>query len=77
MQVIDRAKPSSVIRKGKWKLIENLENGVVELFVLKNDISKKLISLINSKKKVVELKNELNNSTNVCQMPLVNENYIQ
>ena len=75
----DRAKPSSVIRKGKWKLIENLENGEVELFDLKNDISEKTDLSNKFKKKVVELKNELNNwrvSVN-AQMPIVNENYIQ
>ncbi len=74
-----RAKPSSVIRKGKWKLIENLENGEVELFDLKNDISEKTDLSNKLKKKVVELKNELNNwrvSVN-AQMPIVNENYIQ
>ena len=79
MQITRLAKPSSVIRKGKWKLIENLENGEVELFDLKNDVSEKTDLSNKLKKKVVELKNDLNNwrvSVN-AQMPMVNENYIQ
>ena len=75
----DPSKPTSVIRSGRWKLIEDLENGEVELYDLKNDMSEKTDLSRKLKKKVVELKNELNNwrvSVN-AQMPLVNENYIQ
>tara|TARA_B100000459_G_scaffold128309_1_gene81666 strand:- start:70 stop:495 length:426 start_codon:yes stop_codon:yes gene_type:complete len=36
-----RARPCSVIRKGKWKLIEYFENNNVELFDLNNDIGEK------------------------------------
>ena len=75
----DPSKPTSVIRKGKWKLIENLENGEVQLFDLKNDVTEKTDLSNKLKKKVVELKNELNNwriSVN-AQMPIVNENYIE
>ena len=56
-----------------------MENGEVELFDLKNDVSEKTDLSNKLKKKVVELKNELNNwrvSVN-AQMPMVNENYIQ
>ena len=75
----DPSKPTSVIRKGKWKLIENLENGEVQLFDLKKDVSEKTDLSNKLIKKVVELKNELNNwriSVN-AQMPIVNENYIE
>ena len=75
----DPSKPTSVIRKGKWKLIENLENGEVQLFDLKNDVSEKTDLSNKLIKKVVELKNELNNwriSVN-AQMPILNENYIE
>ncbi|MBU79326.1 MAG: sulfatase [Flavobacteriales bacterium] len=73
----DPARPSSVIRSGKWKLIENLENGEVELYDLKNDISEKNDISKKFQKKVVELKNKLNNwriDVN-AQMPLINENF--
>ena len=75
----DPARPSSVIRSGKWKLIENLENGEVELYDLKNDISEKNDISKKFQKKVVELKNKLNNwriQVN-AQMPLINENFSQ
>ncbi len=34
-----RAVPSGAVRKGDWKLIENFEDGSLELYHLKNDIS--------------------------------------
>ena len=36
-----RSRPVSVIRQGAWKLIENLEDGTLELYNLKQDISEK------------------------------------
>lgn len=36
-----RTRPVSVIRKGDWKLIENYEDGVLELYNLKEDASEK------------------------------------
>jgi arylsulfatase A-like enzyme len=34
----DSARPCSVIRKGKWKMIESLEDGHVELYDLETDL---------------------------------------
>lgn len=36
-----RSRPVSVIRLGDWKLIENFEDGVLELYNLKDDVSEK------------------------------------
>ena len=36
-----RSRPVSVVRKGDWKLIENHENGKLELYNLKLDVSEK------------------------------------
>ncbi len=36
-----RSRPVSVIRKGDWKLIQNLEDGELELYNIKEDISEK------------------------------------
>ena len=38
---IFRTRPVSVIRKGNWKLIENYEDGSLELYNLNNDVSEK------------------------------------
>jgi uncharacterized sulfatase len=51
--------PKSVIRKGDWKLIENLVDGSFELYNLKNDISEKENLVEINPEKVKELTAEL------------------
>ena len=44
--------PGGAIRKGDWKLIENFEDGSLELYNLKNDIGEKTdLSRVNPRKK--------------------------
>ncbi len=54
-----RSRPVSVIRKGDWKLIENLEFGDLELYNIKEDISEKTDLVDIEKAKVTELYAEL------------------
>lgn len=56
-----RSRPVSVIRKGDWKLIENYEDGRLELFNIKEDISEKQDLVLNRPDKVKELKALLDN----------------
>lgn len=51
--------PKSVIRKGNWKLVENLVDGSVELYNLKYDISESHDLSLSNIGKVDELKAEL------------------
>lgn len=56
-----RTRPVSVIRKGYWKLIENYEDGSLELYNLKNDLSETENVFAKYPKKVNELKKDLDN----------------
>ncbi len=51
--------PGGAIRKGNWKLIENFEDGNVELYNLKNDIGETTDLSDKNKKKTSELLMEL------------------
>ena len=53
--------PKSVIRKGDWKLVENLVDGSYELYNLKNDISERNNLVEDYPEIVKELHNELKN----------------
>jgi len=54
-----RTTPCSVIRKGDWKLIQYFEDGNLELYNLKNDLSEKENLAGKETKKTAELLKEL------------------
>lgn len=65
-----RTRPGSVIRYGNWKLHQYFENGDIELYNLKKDISEQH-NLVNSKqKKVNELLDLLNNWRKQTNAPI-------
>ena len=68
-----RCTPSSVIRKGKWKLIEYYETGNIELFNLDKDISEKYDSAEFLPEKVNELLADLHNWQTEVDAPVTFE----
>jgi arylsulfatase A-like enzyme len=54
-----RTTPCSVIRKGDWKLIQYFEDGVIELYNLKNDPSEKTNLASKNEARKIELLAEL------------------
>lgn len=75
---IFRSRPVSVIRKGDWKLIHNLENNELELYNLTDDISEKNNLSTLKKKKARELKKELDKwklQVNACPLTEQNPEY--
>ena len=65
--------PGGAIRKGDWKLIENFEDGSLELYNLKNDIGEKTdLSEMNLSKKT-ELLNDLKLWQKMTNAPIPSE----
>lgn len=76
--VLFRSRPVSVIRRGDWKLIQNLETNEFELYNLRNDIAEKYNVASKFKGKVKELKKCLaawKRKVNACEPNQPNPNY--
>lgn len=74
---MEGAKPYSAIRKGKWKLIQNYHDDVVELYNLENDISEHFNVIQQNTDIAKDLTQDLNRwKLHVkAQMPLPNPKY--
>lgn len=73
-----RTRPGSTLRFGKWKLHQYFENGEIELYNLKTDISEQQNLAFNKPKKVKELLKLLNNWRTRTNAPIpteLNPNY--
>lgn len=75
-----RSRPVSVIHKGDWKLIENYEDGSLELYNLKNDLGEKknvadvYPKILNMLKKELDCwKKEVNAPVNFRKNPYYND----
>ncbi|MCG8697082.1 MAG: sulfatase [Bacteroidales bacterium] len=71
--------PASAVRKGDWKLVENLENGSLELYNLKDDIGENKNLAESNKEKTNELMTLLENWRKDldARKPVPNENFNQ
>jgi len=76
---IFRSRPVSVVRHGDWKLIENFETGIFELYNVVNDISEKNDLIDVETKKASEMKallKKLQNETNAPIPDQLNPEYV-
>lgn len=69
--------PKSAIRKGKWKLVENLVDGSLELYDLENDSSESANVVEKRPEKTIELRNGLKafQKNTGAEFPVPNANF--
>lgn len=67
--------PHGAVRSGDWKLVENYENGKIELFNLKDDLSESLDMSSSYPQVVGELKELFNNHLKEINAPMPGLNY--